>query len=90
LNENVASANGQLRRFFDQLVPTDSAAIVSDDSWKHKSHDKTTMTAFWRFCVENLPLIARRVVAAESPADSIAFSRLVDCLSGLPMSNAFK
>ncbi len=87
LNENVAAANGQLHRFFDQFVTKDNAFVVPDDSWKHASHDKATMTLFWKFCIESLPVVARRVLATEAPADAFAFSRLVDCLSGLPMSN---
>jgi hypothetical protein len=90
LNDNVAAANVQLQRFFDQFVTKDAAAVMPDDSWKRGGHDKTTMTSFWKFCIESLPVVGRRVLASESPADSFALSRLVDCLSGLPMSNGLK
>jgi hypothetical protein len=86
LNEKVAQANQQLRVFFDRFVQKDAAAVPPDDSWKGQV-DQIVLSSFWRFCIENLALMARRVVATEDPADASAFASLLDCLSGLPLSS---
>ncbi len=89
LNEHVTRANQRLRAFFDCFVQKDAAAVAPDNGWKH-APDPHVMTSFWRFCIENVAVVARRAAATEDPADARSFSALIDCLSGLPMSNNLK